>query len=183
MAFERRVHAAASVAAALAYYCCVCMSAAPAFAGDDDDDAHAILFSGRDIWFNGAFLNDGMLWSPSSLEEDGLLLKVLLAGGLYRYDAGDLNGERVIGSEFLVQVLPGWHVKRGTFEAKVFWGPEYQHHHLSPDDPGNTLRGGKLGLRFAAEVWYEPTAATMIAGDASLSSVGGSNSARIGFGW
>ncbi len=158
------------------------MSADPAFAGGDDD-AHAIVFSGRDIWFNGAFLNGGMLWSPTSLDEDGVLLKVLLAGGLYRYDAGDLGGERVVGSEFLVQVLPGWHVKRGTFEAKVFWGPEYQHHHLSPDDPGNNLRGGKLGLRFAAELWDEPTATTMIAGDASLSTIGGSNSARAAFGW
>jgi hypothetical protein len=37
----------------------------------------------------------------------------------------------VIGEEFLVQVLPGWHVKRGSFEAKVFWGPEYPHHHPS----------------------------------------------------
>ena len=65
----------------------------------------------------------------------------------------------------------------------MFWGPEYQHHHLSPDDPGNNLRGGKLGLRFAGEVWYEPTATTMIAGDASLSTIGGSNSARAAFGW
>jgi Cellulose biosynthesis protein BcsS len=183
MVSARRVRAAVSAAAALAF-CCVCVSAVPAYAGGDGgDDPHAMLFSGRDIWFNGAFLNGGMLWSPSSLEEDGLLLKVLFSGGLYRYDAGDLGGERVIGEEFLVQVLPGWHVKRGSFEAKVFWGPEYQHHHLSPDDPSNRLRGGKLGLRFSAELWDEPTATTMIAADASLSTVGGSNSARAAFGW
>jgi hypothetical protein len=81
----RRVRAAASVAV-------VCVSAVPAGAGNDDDDAHTILFSGRDIWFNGAFLNGGMLWSPSSLEDDGFLVKVLLWGGLYRYNAGDLGG-------------------------------------------------------------------------------------------
>jgi hypothetical protein len=180
MVSARRVRAAASVAAALAF---VCVSAVPAGAGNDDDDAHTILFSGRDIWFNGAFLNGGMLWSQSSLEEDGFLVKVLLSGGLYRYNAGDLGGERVIGEEFQVQVLPGWHVKRGSFEAKVFWGPEYPHHHLSPDDPGNRLRGGKLGLRFSAELWDEPTATTMIAADGSLSTIGGSNSARAAFGW
>lgn len=127
MVSARRVRAAASVAAALAF---VCVSAVPAGAGIDDDDAHTILFSGRDIWFNGAFLNGGML-CPSSLEEDGFPVKVLLSGGLYRYNAGNVGGERVIGEEFQVQVLPGWHVERGSFEAKVFWGPEYRHHHLA----------------------------------------------------
>ena len=181
MAWERRVVAAAMVAAGLAI-CCVCVSVRPGCAGDDDE-TRAILFSGRDIWFNGAFAYGGMLWSPSDLDDDGLLFKVLLSGGLYRYDAGDLGGERVIGSEWLVQVLPGWHVKRGSFEAKVFWGPEFQQHHLSPDDPGNSLSGSRFGLRFSGEIWDEPTPSTMIAADASLSTIGGNDSARIGFGW
>jgi hypothetical protein len=181
MAWGRRVHAAASAAAALVL-CCAFLSAAPARA-DDVEDARAIVFSSRDVWLNGAFLSGGVLWSPTALDDSGLLFKFLLSGGLYRYDAGDLGGERVIGSEWQVQVLPGWHVKRGTFEAKVFWGPEYQHHHLSLDDPGNNLRGGKIGLRFSTELWDEPTATTMIAADASLSTVGNSYSARIGFGW
>jgi hypothetical protein len=181
MACRRRVHAAASAAAALVL-CCVFMAAAPARA-DDIEDARVIVFSNRDVWLNGAFLSGGVLWSPTALDDDGLLLKFMLSGGLYRYDAGDLGGERVIGSQWQVQVLPGWHVKRGTFEAKVFWGPEYQHTRLSPDDPGNNLRGGKFGLRFSTELWDEPTATTMIAADASLSTVGTSYSARIGFGW
>ena len=181
MAWGRRVHAAASAAAA-SVFCCVFMTTVPTRA-DDIEDARAIIFSGRDVWLNGAFLNGGVLWSPTALEADGLLFKFLLSGGLYRYDAGDLGGERVVGQELMVQILPGWHVVRPGFEAKVFWGPEYQHHHLSPDDPGNTMRGSKLGLRFSTEVWDEPTATTMIAADASLSTVGTSYSARIGFGW
>ena len=181
MAWERRVDAAASVAAALVV-CCVCVTAGPTWA-DDIEDARAIVFSGHDVWFNGAFLNGGVLWSPTAIDEDGFLFKFLLSGGLYRYDAGDLGGERVIGTEWMVQVLPGWHIKRGTFEAKVFWGPEYQHHRLSPDDPGNTLRGGAFGLRFSTELWDEPTSQTMIAADASLSTIGGNSSARIGVGW
>jgi hypothetical protein len=170
-----------SVAAALLVFC-VCLSARPGRCGDDDE-VRAILFSGRDIWFNGAFAYGGMMWSPNDLGDDGLLLKVLLSGGLYRYNAGDLGGERVKGGEWMVQVLPGWHVKRGTFEAKVFFGPEYQHHHLWPDDPGNSLRGGHFGLRVAVDLWHEPTATTMMAGDGSLSTIGTSNSARVAFGW
>src|SRR3954466_6091721 len=181
MACGRRVHAAASVAAALSF-CCAFLSAAPAVA-DDIEDARAIVFSGRDVWLNGAFLNGGVLWSPTALDEDGLLFKFLLSGGLYRYNAGDLGGERVIGSEWAVQFLPGWHIKRGTFEAKVFMGPEFQQHRLSPDDPGNLLNGSKFGLRLAGEIWEEPTATTMIAADASLGTIGNTSSARLGFGW
>jgi hypothetical protein len=181
MAWVRRVRAAASVAAAWAV-CCVFVSTAPIRA-DAAEGARAIVFSGRDVWLNGAFLSGGMLWSPTDLDDDGLLFKVLLSGGPYRYNAGDLGGESVIGLESLVQALVGWHVKRGTLEAKVFWGPELQRHRLWPDDPGNELRGSKLGLRFATEFWDEPTDATMVAADASLSTIGGASSARIGFGW
>jgi len=181
MACGRRVCAAASAAAAL-LLCCVATSVAPARA-DDIEDARAIVFSTRDIWLNGAFLNGGVLWSPTALDEDGLLFKFLLSGGLYRYNAGDLGGERVIRSEWLVQLLPGWHIKRGTFEAKIFMGPEFQQHHLSPDDPGNSLNGSKLAMRISAELWDEPTDTTMIAADASLSTITGANSARLGFGW
>ena len=112
-----------------------------------------------------------------------MLFKFPLSGGLYRCDAGDLGGGRVIGSEWLVQVQPGWHIKRGTFEAKLFWGPEYQHHRLSPDDPENTLRGGAFGLRFSPELWDEPPDKTMVAADASLSTIAGGSSARVGVGW
>ena len=181
MACGRRVRAAAPAAAAL-LFCCTAYTVAPARA-DDIEDARAIVFSGRDVWLNGAFLNGGVLWSPTALDDSGLLFKFLLSGGLYRYDAGDLGGERVIGSEWMVQLLPGWHVKRGTFEAKVFMGPEFQQHHLSPDDPGNSLNGNKLGLRLSTELWDEPTDTTMIAADGSLSTVDGQYSARVGFGW
>ena len=141
-----------------------------------------MLFSGRDIWRNGAFAYGGFLIAPSGLDQDGLLLKIMLSGGLYRYDAQNL-GERVVGAEWLTQVLPGWRMKRGNVELKVFMGPEIQNHHLWPDDPANRLRGYSYGLRVAAEIWYEPTAETMIAADISLSSIATSNSTRAAYGW
>ena len=90
----RRVCAAASVAAAF-IVCCVCLPTGCALAGDDDDVAHAILFSGRDFWRNGAFAYGGMLYAPDGFEQDGLLFKLLLSGGLYRYNAGSLGGQQV----------------------------------------------------------------------------------------
>ena len=124
-----------------------------------------------------------MLYAPDGFEQDGLLFKLLISGGLYRYNAGDLGGEQVVGAEMTAQVLPGFRVARNHFEAKIFFGPEYEHHRLWPDDPGNRLRGPAFGLRVAIDLWDEPTANTMLAGDASLSTVGGNYSARAAFGW
>jgi hypothetical protein len=83
----------------------------------------------------------------------------------------------------LSQVLPGWRIKRGNAEFKVFFGPEFQTHYLSPDDPSNRLRGSSIGLRIAVELWHEPTPETMIAADVSLSSIATGNSARAAYGW
>ena len=142
-----------------------------------------MLFSGRDIWRNGAFAYGGLLFAPGGFEQDGLLLKILLSGGLYRYDAENLGSERVIGAEWLTQVLPGWRIKRGDAEFKIFFGPEIQKHRLWPDDPANRLRGNSFGLRMAVDLWYEPTHDTMVAADVSLSSIATGNSARAAYGW
>jgi len=69
-----------------------CSAYFPAWA-NDDEDPHAILFSGRDLWLNGAFVHGGILFAPSGLDQDGLLLKILFAGGLYRYDAKKIRRE------------------------------------------------------------------------------------------
>lgn len=116
------------------------------------------MFSGRDLWRNGVFAHGGLLMAPGGFEQDGLLLKVLLSGGLYRYFAGGLGGERIYGFEGTAQVLPGWRIKRGDLEAKFFFGLDLEQHRLSPDDPFNQLQGRSWGLRFVVDLWYEPHA-------------------------
>lgn len=175
----RRVSAAVLFAAAFVVGC-LGVSVRPSWAADDDE-ARVLLFSGRDIWRNGAFAYGGLLMAPGGIDQDGINLKLMLAGGLYRYNADNLG--QVIGTEMALQVLPGWRVKRGDLEVKVFFGLDLQQHHLSPDDPLNLLRGRSFGLRMATEIWYEPTATTMVAADASLSSVATSDSARAAYGW
>jgi len=179
MGSGRRVFAAIIAAAAFLFWSTWVARTLAA----EEEDPRTLLFSGRDLWRNGAFAYGGFVFAPGGLEQDGLLLKVLLSGGLYRYDAHDLGGERVIGVEWLAQVLPGWRIKRGDAELKFFLGPEFQKHVLSPDDPGNRLRGNSLGLRAAFEFWYEPTPSTMIVADLALSSIATSNSVRFGYGW
>jgi hypothetical protein len=181
MSLGRRVRAATAVAAAFVVWW-ACVSVCPARAGDDDDPLN-IVFSGRDIWRNGVFAYGGFLFAPGGFEQDGFLLKVLISAGAYRYKAESLDGATVIGAEWLTQVLPGWRIKRGPVEAKFFFGPDFQTHRLWPADTSNRLSGGSIGLRVALELWVEPTPATMLTFEGSLSTIATSNDARIAFGW
>ena len=78
MSCRRRVWAAVRSAAALCL-CCVCVPLGSARA-NDFDDPRIMLFSGRDIWRNGAFAYGGFIVAPSGLDQDGLLLKDYVLG-------------------------------------------------------------------------------------------------------
>ena len=174
------VHAAVSIAAFAGIGFSVAL-AGPVVGGQDS--ARFVFFSGTDLWRQGAFAHGGLLWSPGGIDREGFTLKAALAGGSYRYISGALNNAQVTGRELGAQILPGWRFKRDKLEVKVFAGVEIRDHHLSPDDPGSSLRGHYLGLRNAIDVWYEPTPNSMIAGDASISTIGSSFSARGALGW
>ena len=124
MSSGRRVCATAITAVAF-FLSCLWVVTGRARAGDNED-ARTMLFSGRDLWRNGAFAYGGFVFAPGGLEQDGLLLKVLLSAGIYRYAAENLGGVRVIGLEWLAQVLPGWRIKRGDAEFKFYLGPEFR---------------------------------------------------------
>lgn len=177
--------AATIAAAALFFYCifcCVDVSDRPAMA-EENDDVTALLFSGRDIWRNGAFMYGGLLIAPGGADQDGLLLKLQYSNGLYRYNSNYLDGAEVIGWELTGAIMPGWHIKRRGVELKFFFGLDYEWHQLWPDDLSNRLRGSAIGARVAAEFWYEPTATTMLTGDISLATIATNNSARLAYGW
>ena len=176
----RRVSAAMLVAAAFVV-CCVCVSTGPAWAGDDR--AQFLLFSGADFWRDGRFLHGGLLWSPGGIEREGFTLKAMLSGGTYRYRSGALDDAWVTGAEEEAQLLPGWRFKREGLELKVFVGLDIKNDFTSPSDPSNRLHGTSVGIRTAVNLWFEPTPATMLAADASLSSIATSYSARVAYGW
>ncbi len=180
MSRGRRVRAAILVAAAF-IVCCVGVSTGPAWAGDDG--AQFLLFSGADLWRDGRFAHGGLLWSPGGLDREGFTGKLIASGGVYRYRSGALDNAWVIGTEEEVQVLPGWRFKRDRLEVKIFAGLDIKDDATSPYDPSNRLHGLTVGARAAADLWFEPAPATMIAADASLSSITNSYSARAAFGW
>lgn len=180
MCSMRCVNAAATVAAAV-LACCVGVSTGPVQAGDDG--ARLLLFSGADLWRGGQFLYGGVLWSPSGVDRDGFTLKAMLSGGRYRYVSGALGNIPVTGSEEEAQLLPGWRFTHGALELKIYGGLDIRNDTTSPYDPGNRLHGLSVGARAAVDLWHEPTPATMLAANASLTSIDWDYSARLAYGW
>ena len=108
------------------------------------------------------------------------MYKRQVSGGTYRYASSALNNALVIGADEEAQVLPGWRFKRDRLEIKVFAGLDIKNDVTSPYDPSNRLHGTSVGIRGAVNLWFEPTPATMVAADASLSSIATGYSARAG---
>lgn len=133
---------------------------------------HFLYFSGFDLWGRGSSGYGGMLWSPGGLNADGFTLKLLLAGGSYLYSGGS-NDFR--GTYLLASILPGYRIKRGDVEIKLFGGLDLQHHGVSPDDPANSLKGNHVGARFNVDAWWEPIPATMMLTTTLTGSTIGSN--------
>ncbi len=176
----KRVSAAMSFAAAFVV-CGVDVSPGPAWAGDDS--AHFLLLSGADLWRDGHFLHGGLLWSPDGIDREGFTLQALISGGTYRYQSGALNNAQVIGTEEGLQLMPGWRFKRQTLELKAFVGLDIKNNITAPYDPSNRLHGTSVGVRAAVNLWFEPTPSTMLAADASLTSIDTDYSARAAYGW
>jgi hypothetical protein len=146
-------------------------------------DSTFLYFSGADLWRDSFFVHSGLLWSPDALGRDGFTLKVMSGGGVYRYRSGALGNAQVIGRELSAAILPGWRFTRGKVAISVFAGVDARVHWLFPADPGSRLNATAFGLRGALDLWYQIDPDTMIAADASASSIGPSYIARAAFGW
>lgn len=157
---------AARVLAALGWVCSAGVASAETASGEEVP--HFLLYSGTDLWRFGAFMHGGVLWSPGGVNREGFTLKLLVAGGAYRYKAGNQD---IVGRQLLASVLPGWRFKQDRFETTIYLGLDLQDHRFSPDDIGNPLRGIHAGLRFAADVWLEPGDAFMVASAFSVSTI------------
>ena len=157
-------------------------SAQPSWSQPSQDSARFLLFSTTDLWRHGGFAHGGVLWAPSGLDQEGPVLKLLFGGGIYHYVSGALGNAEVRGTELAAAILPGWRFVRNGVSITVFLGYDFQQHRLSPDDLSAGLRGRYHGARTGFELWYQPSATTMIAADASVSTVGPSYNVRLAAG-
>lgn len=153
---------------------------ADGFARSDDS---LLYFAGTELWRHGSFSYGGMLWAPDGLDREGFTFKMLIGGGTYRYLSGALGDATIVGSQVTGFALAGRRFVSGKTFVTVLGGLDLQHHRTSPNDPGSDLNGTRAGIRSAIEFWHETDATTMIAGDASVSSIGPSYAARAAFGW
>jgi hypothetical protein len=112
----------------------------------------------------------------------GFTLKLLLAGGRYIYPSSGLRMD-VDGNMVSASALPGWRMTRDGLTVGLYAGPIIQDYRLMPYDPGSLLRGAYAGGQIAADIWYRPDPATMIAFDGSIASIGLVGSARAAIGW
>jgi len=149
----------------------------------NQEQARLLLFSNSDFWRQGGFTYGGLLWAPSGLDREGPVLKLIFGGGVYYYLSGALGNADVRGEELAGSVLPGWRFVRNGFTITTFLGYDFQQHRLTPDDPSAGLHGRYSGARAGFELWYEPTATTMVAADASVSTIGPSYNVRLATGW
>jgi hypothetical protein len=140
----------------------------------------SLYFAGFDLWRGGGSFYGGLQWAPGGLNDNGFTLKLLLAEGTYRYLSGTTT---IRGTGLLAAILPGWRIKRGDLEIKVFAGLDLQNHRTSPDDPASSLRGNHAGLRVNTELWWEPTSTLMLASSVSASTIGNSFGVRAAAGW
>jgi hypothetical protein len=167
-------------AAALVFWAICAGASAEPRAGADQSADRYLLFSGVELWKAGGFLHGGMVWSPDGLAADGFALKLLSGAGRYHYLSGATD---VTGNAMIFTAMPGWRIKRDRLEATVYAGFDLQRHWFHPDDVENQLRGLHIGTRFAGEVWFEPTDATMMQAWATWSSVDAGYSVRGAVGW
>lgn len=146
------------------------------------EPARFLLFSTTDLWRQGGFAHGGLLWAPSGVDREGPVLKLMFGGGIYHYVSGALGRVDVRGEQLAASILPGWRFVHDRFTVTFFIGNDFQQHRLKPDDPSAGLRGNYVGARTGFELWYEPTATTMIAADGFLSTIGPSYSLRLATG-
>jgi Cellulose biosynthesis protein BcsS len=149
-------------------------------AADGADSDHYLLFGGSDLWRSGGFLHGGVLASPGGLLHEGFTFKLLFGGGVYRYQTG---GTEIRGETALAAAMPGWRFKYDRLEITAVAGLDVQAHHLTPDDPGNKMRGTHAGLRVGADLWYQPNDAMMVAAAVSASTIGPNYWTRVATGW
>ncbi len=139
-----------------------------------------LLYAGFDIWRYGRAAYGGFYWAPGGLNNDGFITRLFVSRGIERYDAGPRRFNTEIAR---IAPLAGGRFSQGTLELKVFAGPELENRTLTPDVPAAAFRGIHIGLRVAAELWWEPMPEMMLTSAFSASTNAVSHSGRVAAGW
>ena len=185
---SRRVRAAVVIAAAFVV-CWRCVSAGPCRAADDDERACPV-FRPRPL-AQRRLRMAACWWRRGGLDQDGLLLKLLVSGGLYRYSAGFSAARRSSAPKDPAKCCPAGASSAAMSRCRVDGSTinsRSSSRHAAPSAGRtihpNRLRGARPACACARRpLGTSPTPTTMVAADASLSSIATSHSARAAYGW
>jgi hypothetical protein len=140
-----------------------------------------LFFSGVDLWRNGLAGYDGMLLAPQDdLNKNGFLIRLFMSDNFELYDTAT---RRFTTNIFRTSALPGWRIKRGDLEVRMFAGPTLEIRGFKPDVQTGKLSGSRFGVQLASEQWWEPTPAMMVAAAAAVTTINSVYSARAAAGW
>jgi len=139
-----------------------------------------LFYSGFDLWTFGYAGYAGAQWAPDSLNRDGFVLSAFVSDGIERFDTPTTRYRTAI---LRAAILPGWRFKRGNLEVKVFAGPDFEHDAFSPARAYHLPYRNSVGARAAVDLWWEPSALTMLSASASVTTIAGGYSARMAGGW
>jgi hypothetical protein len=110
----------------------------------------------------------GLLYAPfGTLSQSGVRISAFGLYGKYRYDNDSDN--QIKGLFWDGDLLVGYSkvTSNGAYTLSI--GANYQDHHLSPDDPANSVNGSKTGFKVQGDFYVNPTSNTMLFGLASYS--------------
>jgi hypothetical protein len=88
----------------------------------------------------------------------------------------------IVGRQLLVSAMAGWRFVQDRSQLTLFAGSDEQSNRFRPDDPSNSTRGGRAGIRLGADFWSEPIDGFMVLASVSGSTIGPSVWSRIAAG-
>jgi hypothetical protein len=130
---------------------------------------------------SGALIGTIAPFAP--MDRSGMRVRGSVLGGSYFYNAGAPVFGRVHGTLINGSFLVGyeWVTSRAT--VALYAGVEAVNTSISPNDPSNTVKGGRAGVKLATDFYVLPTDNMMLAGVASYSSNFNSYYGRLKFGF
>ncbi len=130
---------------------------------------------------SGALIGTIAPFAP--MDRSGMRLRGSALAGAYSYTSGAVGVGQVNGTLIGGSMLIGYEWVTRNATAGVYAGVEVNHTSITPNDPNNTVKGGRAGAKLAADFYVTPTDDMMIAGVASYSSNFNSYYGRLKFGF
>lgn len=134
------------------------------------------LFTGFQVTGNDASAYLGGSTSfGKGLWSSGWRARAIGALGAYDYrgtlvTAGIPHSQRFDGKNGFLAALAGYQWRRGRATFKLFAGLEAEDQSITPNDPGNPVRGQRLGVLVQTESWLNFGARSFLSVDASYGS-------------